>query len=336
MASQQRKFILISSVALLVIGAVRLLPVAVAHDPRLAALVAKVEEIKKVLASDPENVEALSNLGENYYLLGEFGDSVKAWQEAVRLSPTNAGYRAKLGRALFDSGDPDAAITHYLEAIRLEAGQAVFHSNLGIAYAKKGDFQAAAEPLREALRLRPDDWSAREILTGIFLKTSQRDAAFHIIHEGVQLDRNAYIVGFAPNASREDRGEFERASPETLAGFFLAMYFRSLAETDKMVRELEELIRQDQNFALPHILLADAYGTQGKRTQALARAQQAVGLNPNLPAAHFVLANAYYETHEFEAALGSIHKAIVLDPANDYYKKRRNDFENARRVSGDR
>lgn len=51
------------------------------------------------LSDAPQNAETLQRLGQNYFLLGQFGKSVEALQKAAKLDPSNSTIQTWLGRA---------------------------------------------------------------------------------------------------------------------------------------------------------------------------------------------------------------------------------------------
>lgn len=88
--------------------------------------------------------------------IGSLNSSLRAVEEAVRLSPNNAQAHNNRGNALRDMGRLTEAEASFREAIKLKPDYAEAHSNLGNALQDMGRLTEAKTSFREAIKLKPD------------------------------------------------------------------------------------------------------------------------------------------------------------------------------------
>ena len=55
--------------------------------------------------------------------MGRYEEAVAQYQEALRITPGDAGVHKNLGLALESLGRPQEAAPHFQEALRIKAGQ---------------------------------------------------------------------------------------------------------------------------------------------------------------------------------------------------------------------
>jgi len=117
-----------------------------------------VERAKRVLALDPDNVDALNVRAHG--LLGEKRplEAVGLFERVHVLRPKSADTVLNLSTAYIEAGRPDDAIRVIDELAR--GGTALgadLYFNRGTAHSRKGDHAAAARDYQSALRIRPDE-----------------------------------------------------------------------------------------------------------------------------------------------------------------------------------
>lgn len=100
-----------------------------------------VEEYKKALELEPENIDAMSNLGVAFYNLGQLDEAIEQYTKAIELAPSDADIRSNLAAARVQkyqqSGAMDqleSALEEYTAAVELEPNLAEAHFGLGVVY----------------------------------------------------------------------------------------------------------------------------------------------------------------------------------------------------------
>ena len=76
-------------------------------------LEAAASEYQRFLASQPRNIEALSNLGVTYARLGRYDDAITAYRKALEFAPHNASVRMNVALAFYKSGRCPEAMSEF-------------------------------------------------------------------------------------------------------------------------------------------------------------------------------------------------------------------------------
>jgi Flp pilus assembly protein TadD len=116
-------------------------------DPSMALNVSQ-----SILASDPNNVDALVHEGNAYYALGRCPPSIAAYQTALKYDPKSVEAQIGIGRCLLKT-DPARAEIAFVAATQIDPGNAAAYSNLGIARDLQGNFAGAAAAYQQSLTL---------------------------------------------------------------------------------------------------------------------------------------------------------------------------------------
>ncbi|NLK07473.1 MAG: tetratricopeptide repeat protein [Firmicutes bacterium] len=117
-----------------------------------------VKEFEKIVAIDPYNVAAHSNLGYAYIESGDEAGAIAEFEQVIMLAPKDPlGYN-NLAYIYIDSGIYlQKALEMAEKAVELSPGNGAFRDTLGWAYFKLGDYEAAVGELTEALALMGDE-----------------------------------------------------------------------------------------------------------------------------------------------------------------------------------
>lgn len=87
-----------------------------------------------MLAKTPDNIDALVQLGNDYYDSGNYRKAVEAYEKAVQIKPDNSDVLTDLGVSYRRLGQPDKAISKFQQAIKIDPSHAIALFNLGIVY----------------------------------------------------------------------------------------------------------------------------------------------------------------------------------------------------------
>jgi tetratricopeptide (TPR) repeat protein len=134
------------------------------------------EEFKKVLALDPDLVEARVNLGLVYHALGEYNLAASNLSTALRQSPNLPGPTVILGIDYLKLGAVEKAIPVLQRALRLEPSNLEARRALARCYLSRADFRQAADEYRQLASLNPDKADAWFKLGHDYLDLSARQA----------------------------------------------------------------------------------------------------------------------------------------------------------------
>ena len=118
----------------------------------------------EVLAANPTNVAALSNLGVLRAVQGDFNAAASHYRSVLKLSPKDADTLSNLGRLYHARAKLADAEACFREALAHDPGHAVACSNLGQVLEETGRVDEALEVFREAVRRHPNDPDALILL----------------------------------------------------------------------------------------------------------------------------------------------------------------------------
>lgn len=94
----------------------------------------RIAGLEKMLTADPGNIEALIQLGNDYFDSGKHQKAVETYQKALESQPRNTAVLTDLGISFRKMGKPQKAVEAFQEALQIEPNQPVALFNLGIVY----------------------------------------------------------------------------------------------------------------------------------------------------------------------------------------------------------
>lgn len=110
-----------------------------------------INQYNQVLSKDPNNKQALFNLGTLYVYQREFDKAIAAWDRYVRVTDNNAIAWSNLGRAHELAGHWKEAEVNYLRAIERDPHNKSARVNYGILLAKRDRVDEATKQLSTVL-----------------------------------------------------------------------------------------------------------------------------------------------------------------------------------------
>jgi tetratricopeptide (TPR) repeat protein len=102
-----------------------------------------LDTYKTALAKNPNDVEALTGLGNMYYDSGQYPKAIDYYEKILVVDPKNSNVRADLGTCYFYSNIPDKAIKNLTIALEANPSNVNARYNLGIVYKTQGKVSEA-------------------------------------------------------------------------------------------------------------------------------------------------------------------------------------------------
>ncbi len=170
-----------------------------------------IASFKQALAYDPQNITALTYIGNIHTSLGNKPEAIAAYKQLVSIDPTSSDSQILLGNAYLQDNqiveaektfklaarlDPrnpvpeftlgmqylqtdrlDDAETQFLKVQRMAPGDGNVHYGLGALYNKQGKFDEAVNQLRTALNLKPNFATATYELGVAYFNLGKQDLA---------------------------------------------------------------------------------------------------------------------------------------------------------------
>ena len=133
------------------------------------------KSLETALFYDSENAVYWSELGDDYYTLGNMYQSIDCYGKAVSLAVNDISFRGKLGRAYINIDDFDRAYQTFEEIYAVDSTNVFFNKQFAFAAFKKGKVDQAIGLFEKVITENPGDLSSHLNLMAIYKK--KKDAS---------------------------------------------------------------------------------------------------------------------------------------------------------------
>jgi len=129
------------------------------------------KQYQTVLAKDPKNLDALSNLGVVYFRTGKIRSAESTLKKALTIAPNDDFVLTTLGIVHYRQSRFDYALKELRKAIEINPNSATAHNYLGITASQKGRQQEAEKEMLQAITEDPNYADAHFNLAVILITT---------------------------------------------------------------------------------------------------------------------------------------------------------------------
>ena len=277
----------------------QLLDEAVTHH-RAGRLFEAEQRYRRVLAIDPDHVDALHLLGLISAQLGRSEQAEQFLGRAVQLRPGFAEAQNSLGTLLEKQGKLEDAARCYRQARALRPELAHVHNNLGQVLAFQGHLTEARACFEQALRLQ-----------GTFAK-ARHNLVRALTRQGIAFRQEGKIAD-AITCYRDALG-LEPGYIHALSNLGIALMEQE--KWDEAARSLEASLNLDPRDADALNGLGLIHNEQGRHGEALDSFRAALDVRPAFPSALVNLGKLHEQDGQFEAAETAFREALRADPAH--------------------
>ena len=280
-----------------------------------------IREYRESLRLDPNQPQALSNLGAALSAQGSFGDAIAEYQSALRLAPDLPGVRLNLALADYKSNQIAEAALLFDALHAAQPGDLRVALLLADCHLRLGEFPDVVALLTPLEASNAGDRTLDYLLGMALLRNGQisegQKRVDRILREGDSAEAH-YLLGSASFMS----GDFPAAAAEFAKAIALnpdlpslqSYYGQCLLATgdpDGASAAFRKALEQDSHDFDVNLQLASILAQRKQFAAALPLVQQAAQARPNSPDAHFALANLLGETGktaDAEAAFAYVAK----------------------------
>ncbi|MCC6922513.1 MAG: TonB-dependent receptor [Nitrosomonas sp.] len=255
--------------------------------------------IKRVLADDPDNSEALALKSIIAIVQNDKERALELAHQAVQHDNLSAPARLALSYAQQAAFDIDAALASVKQAINLDPLNALIWARLSELQMSVGELDQALESAQEAVNLNPLIAKTQTVLGFAYLLKINTQAAQSIFHEAILLDQ---------------------ADPMPRLGLGLALIREGQLEAGRI--ELEIAASLDPGNSLIRSYLGKAYFEEKRYSLAETQFELAKGLDPRDPTPWFYDAIQKQTQNRPIEALQDIQKSIELNDNRAIYRSR--------------
>jgi len=280
------------------------------------------------LAACPDAYYIRRALGAAYWQKGDAESAEREWREMLKTEPQDWNALANLGLLYLNKASFPQAIEFLKKAIEFGPGNPDAHLLLGLAYVDTHSLQLAEPELQTAVSLAPSNLEARNTLAILYLGEGRTAEAEEQFRQSVESEPN--ITGYGNlGLIHWRRGDAKLAEQEWRAALRLAPNDTSIlnnlglactkqeryAEAVSFFRKAIELKPDDPS---PHSNLGIAYEKTGQKASAETEFRAALSLSPQQQNSqiHFRLGALYLSMGRRAEALREYQAGLKSDPEN--------------------
>jgi len=278
-----------------------------AHD-EAAAEGTTLDRLKRVVAEDPEILDAWIMLGNEYSAKGEPRAALDAYKRAVAINPDYDLAIINMANTYRALGDADAARVGYERYLQHDPKNALVRYQLGELYLDANEFDRAEREFQQALSDDTRVASARNALAVVAFKRGDLPRAEREVRTALAQKPDVKLAHFNLALIAEQRGQFDLAIQEYQrelevypanfkAAFNMGKIYERLGDRAAQEREYRKAIELNPGFAEGYFYLSKLFLDQGRsfdEAVTLAKKGLEVGpASPYAPMGHYLLADLY-------------------------------------------
>jgi tetratricopeptide (TPR) repeat protein len=124
----------------------------------------ELQAYRNILAADPKNAKAATELGNRLYDGGRYAEAVTYYQQALQYDPKNISVSTDLGTALWYMGRADDALAQFERSLAIQPGHPQTLFNMGIVRSEgKQDPTGAIQAWEKLLATNPTYAAAAKV-----------------------------------------------------------------------------------------------------------------------------------------------------------------------------
>ncbi len=279
--------------------------------------------IQPVIDRDPTNVDAQLILGSALVGLKDLDGAVREIEEAIRLEPGRATTYSNLAAIKMAQGNKDQASAAFQKAVAVDPRS--IQARLALAYFQwsTGDSAAAEESLKGALTVDPNNALANRTVAAFYVGSNRAAQAEPYLKTlassgapGAALQLADYYLAARRLADASRVLQPLTKTPSTAGAAETRLAAIAYAGNDKPGGHslLDSVITREPANVQALLLKAQWLMTEGKPTEALARAQAAVKGEPNSVSAHFYMGTIHEQLRQRKEAIAEFTETLRLNP----------------------
>ena len=265
------------------------------------------EKIRRVLAEDPDILEAHNILGNLHTKQGETKEAIEAYKEALARDPEYKPALSALAAAYEKTGRLDDAAAGYRRVLELDPRDNRTHFLLAGIHAKKEEFEPAIELLVKAVELGTERAPAHNLMAECYMGLEKFAEAEVEIKRAIEMKEDLPTAHYNLALVLEERGDLQGAidayereleiAPESFRSHFnLAKLYDQAGRPGKQMEHFQKSIEVNEDFAVGYLYLAKMHLDSGNLEQAMSLVRKGIDLGPEpsmAPLGHFILADIY-------------------------------------------
>jgi tetratricopeptide (TPR) repeat protein len=299
---------------------------------------------KKILNSDPDNLEVNTTMaglyvkqglnldaGRQYLRViellereGKSKEALSIYEKIAELDPLNSAIQQKLAelhaaagakekaraywsgaaRAQVKSKNTTGACHSYLQALQIDPLDIQSIRGIWDCCLKTGNFQLALDQLQKASELAPQNLDIREMLGQAYLEMGDCESAAKAFQMAISMDESRYANFFLLAQALTNKEAYDQAAG-CLDGIIPVLIAQR--DTDRAIKQYQQILQRQPKHLLSLIKLASLYSAIGYQSLYLDVCDE--------------LAECYLADNRPVEALEYIEKILQADPENEKHRQ---------------
>jgi len=295
----------------------------------VASIERAISLYERVVAADPNVVDAWFNLGNLNARLRRFPKAIQYFKKALELKPDYDLPVVNLANVYRQMGQDDDALAGYEHYLTIDPKNAHVRYQMGEIYLARHDRAKAEQNFRQAVEINPREAAALNALGVMAYERGDLAAAEREIRSALDVKKTVRLAHYnlaliaeerndPQTAEAEYRKELELHPSAFKAAFNLSRLYERQGNRVAQIASLKQSIEQSQDFAEGKIFLAKAYLDAGTNfAEAIDLARQGLTHQPPPEIAalgHFVLADLYNRVGRPQDAAREVDAGRRLSP----------------------
>ena len=285
---------------------------------------------KQVLASDPDEPDALRLMGQLTFKSGNPARAIELIERAIKCRPNVVDFHVDLARILFAQSDFPRSVVHYRKALDLDPFCSTdLHLNLARALAAVGENEDALKHVAVVLEKHVSA-DALALQGGLLLASGRVQQAVDRLQKAVEMEPQRADLVSTYALALQHRGDFDLAEQAYRRALYLSPEFAEVRnnlgyllvlrrQLPAAVDELQQAVRIRPKYPHAHYHLALAFTGLGKTDEALASYKTALEQEPRMPDAWEALGRVLLDLRNYAAAVAAFTRAAAMRPASQVY-----------------
>ena len=262
---------------------------------------ASVDEYKKAVELDKNNVVKRFNLGLAYYKEQKMDDAISTFKEMLELNKSDVESHKKvdatatqlIGIIYFNyKGNDDEAIKYFKKTIELNPSDPDNYYYLGLAFLRKGDLENALSMFQESMKKGIKDTTDVNFRIGLIY----------------------YKKGLFGDAQRYFENVIKEKSDHIEALEILGLIYHKRENSKDAINIFKKVVKVKPDDFNAYYILGLNYFKEKQYEKMMEAYKKAIEINPNFADAHYNLGMAYYYRNMYEESIEELEKAKRLNP----------------------
>ncbi len=284
-------------------------------------------KIQRVLAEDPDILEAYSVLGNLYAKKDEDDRAVQAYQDALARDSEFKPALFGLANIYEERGQLDDAAAGFRRIIEVDPRDSGAHFRLAGIHTARKEFAEALELLQDNVESGSERPVFHNLMAECYIGLEQFDEAEKEVGIALEMKSDLASANYNLALILEEKQDIPGAiaaydrdlevSPKNFRTHFnVAKLYGQTGRPKKMVEHFEKSIELNKEFAIGHLYLSKHYLDIGDLERSMELAKRGIELGPEpsmIPFGHYILADVYNRLGKLQDAERELAAAQGLE-----------------------